>query len=296
MVGKCVEYPFDTVKVRLQTQSMHRPDFLGPWHCIKMTVQQEGVRGLYKGMASPLVGAMVENATLFVGYRQIQKLFKDPGDPKPLSLPQYMASGAASGALASIVLTPVELVKCRLQVQQTATATSYKGPLDAIKRIFGERGLRGFYRGGMATLMREAGGGAFWFGTYEYCCCLFLAKRQRTCNRPMTKDDLSPSELMLGGALAGMAYNASLYPVDVVKSTMQINTAYPVQPTFLQTAKDISVGGIRAFYRGCGITVLRSAPSNAVVFMTYELLSRHWGELQGKGVPQELPIFGDLIK
>lgn len=48
---------FDTLKVRLQTSSDRR--FKGPLDCVLQTVQKEGVKGLYKGMSLPLVGAML---------------------------------------------------------------------------------------------------------------------------------------------------------------------------------------------------------------------------------------------
>ena len=48
MVGKVVEYPFDTVKVRLQTQSVDSPLFKGPMDCLKSTVKEEGAKGLFK--------------------------------------------------------------------------------------------------------------------------------------------------------------------------------------------------------------------------------------------------------
>lgn len=48
MIGKVVEYPFDTVKVRLQTQSVENPLFKGPMDCLKATVKDEGFKGLFK--------------------------------------------------------------------------------------------------------------------------------------------------------------------------------------------------------------------------------------------------------
>lgn len=48
MVGKVVEYPFDTVKVRLQIQPMDRPHYTGALDCITRTLRQEGVNGLFK--------------------------------------------------------------------------------------------------------------------------------------------------------------------------------------------------------------------------------------------------------
>ncbi|KAI7858882.1 mitochondrial carrier domain-containing protein [Circinella umbellata] len=305
MVGKFVEYPFDTIKVRLQTQPLDRPYFNGPWHCFKCTIKQEGLRGLFTGMASPMVGSMVENAALFVGYRQVQRLIREysataeervamsqmaEADLPQLSLPQLVLAGTASGAMASFVLTPVELVKCKLQVQlaestgaaiagnQNITTRSirYRGPMHVISYTLKNQGLSGFYRGYLATLIREAGGGAFWFGVYEYACAVMMRRRNTT-----NKKDLSAAELMLAGGLGGAGYNLSFYPVDVIKSHMQtdqelLGSARP--RSFIQTTREVYAGaGIKGFYRGCGITVARSLPTSAIIFLTYETLSDYFG-------------------
>lgn len=75
MVGKYIEYPFDTVKVRLQSQPDHLPlRYTGPLDCFKQSLRQDGFFGIYRGISAPLVGAAVENACLFfsvsaAGYR-----------------------------------------------------------------------------------------------------------------------------------------------------------------------------------------------------------------------------------
>lgn len=67
MIGKVVEHPFDTIKVRLQTQTMfvdrkvlngcepattpgpnRRLLFTGPKDCFTRTVKHEGLAGLYQ--------------------------------------------------------------------------------------------------------------------------------------------------------------------------------------------------------------------------------------------------------
>ncbi|KAL7320658.1 mitochondrial ornithine carrier protein [Mucor circinelloides] len=301
MIGKFVEYPFDTIKVRLQTQPLDHPYFSGPWDCFKTTMKQEGLKGLFTGMSSPLVGSMVENAALFVGYRQVQRVIRDyyataeerekyQGLPEdelpPLSMNQLLVAGGASGAIASFILTPVELIKCKLQVQLGSHAVThgvhFNGPFHVIRHVMQTHGLSGFYRGFVATLLRETGGAVFWFGSYEYTCAQFIKYRESKTGETVLKKDLSPYELMLGGALGGMAYNASLFPVDVIKSQMQTDEQLiksgAGQRSFYQTAKELyQVGGYKAFYRGCGITVARSAPTSAIIFLTYELLSRHFG-------------------
>lgn len=66
VVGKYIEYPFDTVKVRLQSQPDTVPlRYIGPLDCFKKSLQRDGFLGIYRGISAPLVGAAVETSTLF---------------------------------------------------------------------------------------------------------------------------------------------------------------------------------------------------------------------------------------
>jgi ornithine carrier protein len=66
VVGKYIEYPFDTVKVRLQSQPDGVPlRYTGPLDCFKKSLQRDGFLGIYRGISAPLVGAAVETSTLF---------------------------------------------------------------------------------------------------------------------------------------------------------------------------------------------------------------------------------------
>jgi len=64
IVGKFIEYPFDTVKVRLQAQP-HTPRYRGPLDCFSQSLRQDGLAGLYRGVGAPLFGAAVETSSLF---------------------------------------------------------------------------------------------------------------------------------------------------------------------------------------------------------------------------------------
>jgi ornithine carrier protein len=66
VVGKYIEYPFDTVKVRLQSQPDTMPlRYTGPLDCFKQSLQRDGFTGIYRGISAPLVGAAVETSALF---------------------------------------------------------------------------------------------------------------------------------------------------------------------------------------------------------------------------------------
>ncbi|KAG1729532.1 mitochondrial carrier [Suillus paluster] len=302
MVSKVFEHPFDLTKVRLQSQVLDTTArFNGPIDCLVKTWKNEGVRGLYRGLPAPIAGAMLENASLFMSYSELQNVIRRI-NAQPLShdlsLPQFALAGAGAGAITSFLLTPVELVKCKMQVQMiapkipqpTATATldssirpisrPLLGPIAVLVSVIRTEGLRGLWLGQTGTLIRECGGGAAWFTTKEFVGTTLIKRR----GSELTRKDILPWESALSGACAGGIFNFSMFPADSVKSTMQTeedlrprgNNA--PKPTFLGTARAMyRAQGVKGLYAGCGITVARSIPSSAIIFLIYDGLSRRFG-------------------
>ena len=206
------------------------------------------------------------------------------GDVNPLPLGALCVAGAASGAFTSLLLTPIELVKCRIQVSTDAITNGLRRPnvLSVIASTFKDSGLLGFWRGQFGTLIRETGGTAAWFGSYEGVGAAFRRRRERTSADRDEDDPVAPLAIwqqLLAGAIAGMSYNLSFYPADTIKARMQTEKVLgPGQPqTFWNTSKTLwRESGIKGMYRGCGITVGRAAPSSAVVFTIYESLKKHY--------------------
>lgn len=58
------QHPFDTIKVRLQTQGRNGR-FSGPWNCLSETIRNEGVLAMYKGITPPLLTIGVVNSIMF---------------------------------------------------------------------------------------------------------------------------------------------------------------------------------------------------------------------------------------
>ena len=193
-------------------------------------------------------------------------------------------SGAVSGAFTSLALTPIELVKCQMQVPSTSTAAAAAaaraGPLSLVASIYRRDGLAGFWRGQLGTLIRETGGSAAWFGTYEAVVRLFHAVAAPDADGG--RGSLAVYQQMLAGAAAGMNYNLLFFPADTIKSRMQ--TEQVLAPHLGRRASFVTVGralwrqqGLRGLYQGCGITVARSGPSSAFIFVVYEALRKYSG-------------------
>lgn len=58
-----------------------------------------------------------------------------------------MTAGAGAGLVASIITCPLDVVKTRLQAQHASKAAGYEGFGLTVRRIWGQSGVRGFYRG-----------------------------------------------------------------------------------------------------------------------------------------------------
>ncbi|KAF9256610.1 mitochondrial carrier [Marasmius fiardii PR-910] len=296
MVSKVFEHPFDLTKVRLQSQVLDSSArFKGPLDCLYKTWKYEGVKGLYRGLPAPVVGAMAENASLFMSYRIFQRgLRRTSGisESEQLPLPLMCVAAAGAGAVTSFTLTPIELVKCKMQVQMLVTpatpSTPLPGPISVLTSVIRTTGLRGMWLGQTGTLIRETGGTAAWFGTKEYVATNLLKRRSRL--DPSHPDPrtlhLTPLESGISGAFAGAMFNFVCFPADTVKSTMQTEeelrpkhaVANSPKPTFLGTLKALyRAQGIRGLYAGCGITVARSIPSSAIIFVIYDELDKHFG-------------------
>lgn len=198
-----------------------------------------------------------------------------------LPLSALFITGGAAGAVTSLVLTPVELVKCKMQVPAHTSSAGHKPPsiLGIIRDVYRHNGVKGFWHGQMGTFIRETGGGAAWFGSKETVSALF-----RTYNGgkyvESTGGKLEPLPLWqqaVAGASAGMSYNFLFFPADTIKSRMQTSAIQEggagkvLKQTFMSEGRALwKAKGLRGMYAGCGITVFRSAPSSAFVFIIYD--------------------------
>jgi solute carrier family 25 carnitine/acylcarnitine transporter 20/29 len=181
-----------------------------------------------------------------------------------------MFCGSAVGAMLSFIVTPIEGIKARLQVQYAlppGEKPQFSGPIDCIKKVVRERGIfKGLYAGWFATVLHRGSNWSY-FGAYEASKRLFTPTGQ--------EGKLSPLASIGAGACAGTAFWLSCYPVDVVKNRMQ--TAPIDRPlkykNFVDCVRTIYLEeGWRAFFKGLSPCLIRSVPANAAAFSAFEIV------------------------
>ncbi|KAJ7295652.1 hypothetical protein O6H91_14G053300 [Diphasiastrum complanatum] len=292
-----VGHPFDTIKVKLQSQPVPPPGqppvYAGAMDAVKKTLAAEGPRGLYKGMGAPLATVAVLNAVLFTARGQMEALLRE-GPGGSLSVGQQMVAGAGAGIAVSFAACPTELVKCRLQAQSalalvtegapalaaaggsaatiTVVPIKYNGPIDVARHVLRyEGGVLGLFKGLTPTLLREVPGNAAMFGAYE-------AIKQGIAGGRDTSQ-LGRGSLLTAGGIAGAVFWLSVYPTDVIKSVIQVdNHSKPKYNGTIDAFRQVyTAEGVKGLYRGFGPAMARSVPANAACFLAYEVVRSSLG-------------------
>lgn len=227
-VGIAISHPFDTIKTCIQDQ---KPI-------------QFNIRSLYKGFVPPLLGVGLEKAVVFGIYTNSFTYLKNRSIDDKYSIP---LSGALSGLMASLVVTPVDRIKILLQTDATI---NYK----RITPFY-------LFRGLSATFTRETPGFAIYFSVFEGMKYRFYTSKDM---------EITKTASFLYGGLSGAVAWVFIFPQDCIKTKMQATTG---KKSFITAVNEIyQSGGLRVFYRGFHFALMRAVPLHAGTFMTYEFL------------------------
>lgn len=273
-----IGHPFDTLKVRLQTQPQHPPLYTGLLDCLKKTVKWEGMRGLYTGMTSPLIGQMLFRAALFLSHSETKQIMSE-NNTKELGSHHYFIAGAIGWGVGSIIECPFDVIKSQLQVQIIESKThenakpKFTSMHDCGIQIWKTNGIRGLYHGYFSHLLRNLPAGALHLGIYDVLRHKWADKEGITVNQLRMYQD------MTCGSVAGVIFWTAVYPLDVIKSTLQADSVdkqfRKYSSTWDCTKKLYADGGVRSFYRGLTPCVLRAIPANAAMLYTVTFLQRY---------------------
>ncbi|CAF0721672.1 unnamed protein product [Rotaria sordida] len=276
VTGTVAGYPFDTVKVRLQTQTLSHRLYSGSLDCFIKIAKQESVLGFYKGMSSPMFGVAIINGVVFSVQNASKNLFDDPDSYKALAV-----TGAIAGSVQAFICSPIELVKTRLQIQGigqqrklfTLTTHLYNGPIDCLKKSYNRRGFRhGVMRGLSMTLARDIPSFAAYFPAWKFFVT-HVSPTGREVDMPMYMS-------LLGGAFTGTVAWTVSYPFDVIKSRYQAEKDHVYKGVWDCAVKSLRTEGWRVFTRGFLPCTLRAIPTNAFTYPVYALLKQTFDSSQ----------------
>ncbi|CAK9157094.1 unnamed protein product [Ilex paraguariensis] len=171
--------PIWLVKTRLQLQTPQhqtRP-YSGLYDALRTILKEEGWRALYKGLV-PGLFLVTHGAIQFTAYEELRKVFIDfkseenekksgKGDNLLDSI-DYATMGASSKLAAILMTYPFQVVRARLQQRPSAGGIPrYMDSWHVVKETVRFEGLRGFYKGITANLLKNVPAASVTFIVYE---------------------------------------------------------------------------------------------------------------------------------
>ena len=229
MVGIIISHPVDSIKTHIQTNSTQHINY--------------SLKNLYRGIMSPLIGVGLEKALVFGTYNycinsncinnnHINSNYKIP------------ISGAISGLVASLIVSPYERIKIMHQTSQPINIKSLQ-----------------LFKGMGTTFTREVPGFAIYFSTYEMLKNKFYKDKSITI----------PASFLFGGMSGTMAW-IFIYPQDRIKTIIQSNTG---NINIVELIKNTyRVGGLKQFYKGFSFAVARAILLHSGTFCMMEILNK----------------------
>ncbi|KNA26092.1 hypothetical protein SOVF_000250 [Spinacia oleracea] len=223
----------------------------------------------FAGLDQVVVNKMTSNPSLSENGGATSFLIPSPSEPSrkiEMYSPQFYAACTAGGILSCglthMAVTPLDLVKCNMQIDPV----KYKSISSGFGILLKEQGARGFFRGWVPTLLGYSAQGACKFGFYE-----FFKKYYSDIAGPEYAAKYKTLIYLAGSASAEVIADIALCPMEAVKVRVQ------TQPGFARGLSDglpkfIKSDGIGGLYRGLGPLWGRQIPYTMMKFASFELV------------------------
>mmetsp|Transcript_99610 Transcript_99610/g.253192 ORF Transcript_99610/g.253192 Transcript_99610/m.253192 type:complete len:295 (-) Transcript_99610:183-1067(-) len=260
-------YPTEYVKTQLQLQSKANPEYKGIMDCASKTIQQHGIKGLYRGAGVRIVGAGFQQMFRWGAYTNLVNFARDEKTGK-LAPSMNVLCGLGAGICEAVcAVTPVETVKTRVTDDQRRGTGNYKGSADAIVKILKNEGPMGLYRGAFPTILKQ--------GTNQ---AVRMPLQVQIFTMISMGDDTKKQNPFYNGAAGFLAGCGSVFltqPQDCVKSRMQGEAAKELYKGTVDCAKQMMKNeGPASFFAGAIPRMVQVGLTSGISFALFPVISQ----------------------
>lgn len=267
---------------------------------LRKIARNEGVFTLWRGLSPTLIMAVPANIIYFTGYEWLRY---NPQSPIARTVSEPYApliAGSVARILAATSVSPIELVRTRLQASHGESAAGHlKDTMRGIKDMVSTHGYRSLWRGLTLTLWRDVPfSGMYWWGYETIRGKLTDAReryrgreleldrgrgtaRRRSQSRENHRDTFTDS--FIAGAGSGAIASVATMPFDVGKTRTQVyrDMGKTVDGVKVSRPEDLKMArllwhifkteGVPGLFRGWIPRTLRVAPACAIMISSYEV-------------------------
>lgn len=138
--------PIDVVKTKMQSDSTLTN--ISPSEAALKIIEREGTQALSAGLGPTVIGYGIEGALKFGVYESLKPVFLSVF---PVQNEAYLAAAVCAGAIASIILCPIEETRIRLVTDPDFG----QGLLDGLPRLVKEEGVLSPFKRGLAPMLTK---------------------------------------------------------------------------------------------------------------------------------------------
>jgi len=270
-ISTLILHPLDLMKIRFAVSDGRTavPQYSSLTSAFYTILKQEGVRGLYRGVAPNVWGSGSAWGCYFLFYNSIKNWIQAGDLEQPLGAKLHMVAAAEAGVLTLLMTNPIWVVKTRLCLQygteqpNMVSSRYYKGMTDALVKIYRTEGIRGLYRGFIPGMFGVTHG-ALQFMTYEEMKAFYNQSRKLPFDNKLTT-----VEYLCFAAISKLVAAAATYPYQVIRARLQ-DQHHSYAGTWDCINKTWKFEGVRGFYKGCAPYLLHVMPNICLVMLIYE--------------------------
>ncbi|XP_057483549.1 uncharacterized protein LOC130770207 isoform X2 [Actinidia eriantha] len=257
-----VTHPLDVLKVRLQMQLIgQRGPLAGMGRLFVQLVKSEGPRSLYLGLTPAFMRSVLYGGLRLGLYEPSKYVCKMAFESSNVLV--KIASGAFSGAIATALTNPAEVLKVRLQMNPNLR----RGAIGELRRIASEEGITALWKGVGPAMTRAAALTASQLATYD--------ESKRILMR------LTPLEEgfylhLISSTIAGTMSTLVTAPMDLIKTRLMLQRESKTVGTYKNgfhcAYQVMRTEGPRGLYKGGFAIFARLSPQTMITLILYEKL------------------------
>ncbi|KAI9825480.1 MAG: hypothetical protein M1826_006976 [Phylliscum demangeonii] len=154
-----VVVPFELIKIRLQDRAS-AGKYSGMLDALVKVVRNEGLLAMYNGLESTMWRHILWNSGYFGCIFQVRGLM-GTADSKRQQIFNNLLSGAVGGTVGTILNTPMDVVKSRIQNSPRIAGQrpKYNWAWPAVGTVMREEGFAALYKGFLPKVLRLGPGG-----------------------------------------------------------------------------------------------------------------------------------------
>ncbi|CAG8664999.1 2660_t:CDS:2 [Funneliformis mosseae] len=156
IISSFVSCPVEHIRTRLQVQRNNEL-YNGPIDCIKKIYSKYHIKGIYKGQFITMARELHGCGCYFLIYEYLmyRAMFKEQKKRDELPSWKHCLYGAAAGYGLWGLCYPIDVIKSKIQTDEfSKDKRKYSSSLDCAKQTFAKEGIKGFFKGFGACILR----------------------------------------------------------------------------------------------------------------------------------------------